>query len=287
MAWYKRSKKNILTSPDERIKVPDSLWTKCPKCSQPTHIRDLQESLYVCPHCDYHYRIGSDEFFEILFGDQKMEEIAPTMESVDPLGFVDTKPYPIRIKQAQEKTGLKDAVKVVVGNIGDHKIVCAAMDFRFIGGSMGSVVGEKISRGIDKAIEEKLPLLIISRSGGARMMEGLFSLMQMAKISAKLALYDEVKKPYISLMTDPTTGGVSASFAMLGDINLAEPNALIGFAGPRVIKETIKKDLPEGFQRAEFLLEKGFIDAIVHRHHLKEYLKTLLDHLLNENNYKN
>ena len=287
MAWYKRSKKNIFTSPEERIKVPDSLWTKCPKCSQPTHIRELQESLYVCPHCDYHYRIGSDEYFEILFGDQQMEEIAPNMESADPLGFVDSKPYPVRIKEAQEKTGLKDAVKVVIGKLGEHKIVCAAMDFRFIGGSMGSVVGEKIARGIDYAREHKLPLLIISRSGGARMMEGLFSLMQMAKIAAKLALYDEVKKPYISLMTDPTTGGVSASFAMLGDVNLAEPNALIGFAGPRVIKETIKKDLPEGFQRAEFLLEKGFLDAVVHRHHIKEYIITLLNHFLNENNYKN
>ncbi len=287
MAWYKRSKKNIYTPPTERIKVPDSLWTKCPNCEKPTHIRELQEAMYVCPHCGYHHRIGSDEYFKILFGDQEIIELNPNMTSADPLEFTDNKPYPLRIKQAQEKTGLKDAVKTVVGELNGHKLTVAAMDFRFIGGSMGSVVGEKISRAITYATKNETALLIISRSGGARMMEGLFSLMQMAKISAKLALYDEVKKPYISLMTDPTTGGVSASYAMLGDLNIAEPNALIGFAGPRVIKETIRKDLPEGFQRAEFLLEKGFLDDIVHRHELKNYLTFVLDSFQNPKNYKN
>jgi acetyl-CoA carboxylase carboxyl transferase subunit beta len=231
---------------------------------------------YVCPQCQYHDRIGSHEYFEILFDKGKFTEIAKNLSSGDPLEFTDTAPYKDRTKVAQKKTGLNDAVRTATGKINDQKIVISCMDFAFIGGSMGSVVGEKIARGIDYALEHKIPFLMISKSGGARMMEAAFSLMQMAKTSAKLALLHKAGVPYISLMTNPTTGGVTASFAMLGDFNIAEPEALIGFAGPRVIRETIGKDLPKGFQSSEFLLEHGFLDFIVPRTHLKDTLSNLL-----------
>ncbi len=278
--WYKRTKPNIVTPSEERREVPEGIWIKCPKCGAPTHIKALKEAFYVCPKCDYHHRIGSQEYFEILFGSNGFEELDATMESADPLHFVDRKPYPQRIKEAQEKTGLKDAVRTAVGQIGPYKVALGCMDFHFIGGSMGSVVGEKLARLIRRARKERLPLIIITKSGGARMMEGLFSLMQMAKTAAELALFEKEQLPYIVVLTDPTTGGVTASFAMLGDIHIAEPGALIGFAGPRVIKETIKKDLPEGFQSSEFLLEHGFIDLIVHRHQLKQTLIDILSILL-------
>lgn len=233
---------------------------------------EFSDNLWVCPQCDFHERIGSDEYFHILFDTTRFKEICVELSPRDQLEFVDLKPYDERIVAAQKKTGLNDAMKVARGKLNGDRIVVACMDFKFIGGSMGSVVGEKISRAIDHCLENKLPLLIISKSGGARMMESAFSLMQMAKTSAKLTLMAKAKLPYISLMTDPTTGGVSASYAMLGDLNIAEPGALIGFAGPRVIKETIKKDLPEGFQKSEFLMEHGFLDSIVHRKDLKQYL---------------
>jgi acetyl-CoA carboxylase carboxyl transferase subunit beta len=232
--------------------------------------------MWVCPKCSYHGRIGSREYFEILFDDGKFKELDANLTSGDPLKFEDTKPYPDRLIASQKKSGLTDAVRTATGKIQGIRVSMAVMDFAFIGGSMGSVVGEKIARAIDKALENKIPMIIISKSGGARMMEAAFSLMQMAKTSAKLALLAEAKLPYISILTDPTTGGITASFAMLGDINIAEPKALIGFAGPRVIKETIGKDLPEGFQRSEFLKEKGFVDFIVERKDLKQKLHDVL-----------
>lgn len=276
MSWFKRVSEGITTKTKEKKATPDGLWDKCPRCKTITPHKDLVEARYVCPSCDYHYKISSKEYFEIFFDDNKYKELDANLISDDPLHFTDTKPYTARIEESIKKSGLKDAVRTAHGKSNGRKIVIACMDFGFIGGSMGSVVGEKIARAIDFARENKMPLIIISKSGGARMMEAAFSLMQMAKTSAKLALLDKEGIPYISLLTDPTTGGITASFAMLGDFNIAEPEALIGFAGPRVIKETIGKDLPKGFQSSEFLLEHGFVDMIVHRNILKDKISLLL-----------
>lgn len=275
MPWFKRTDKGILTPTEAKREVPDGLWFKSPG-GKIVHTRELKNNAYVVPEEDLHVKIGSEEYFEILFDNNECTELDAKMESGDPLKFVDTKPYPKRIKESQAKSKLKDAVRTAYGKMNGLDIVIACMDFAFIGGSMGSVVGEKIARAADHSLKTKTPLLIISRSGGARMMEAGISLMQLAKVSAKLALLDEAKVPYISLLTDPTTGGVTASFAMLGDFNIAEPGALIGFAGPRVIRETIGKDLPQGFQSAEFVLEHGFLDFIIDRRSLKQRLTTLL-----------
>lgn len=280
MAWFKRSDKGIITPTEAKREVPDGLWFKSPS-GKIIHTRELKSNAYVVADEDHHVRIGSKEFFEILFDNNEFTELDPTMESADPLNFTDSKPYLKRITESQEKTELKDAVRTAHGKLSGARIVIGCMDFSFIGGSMGSVVGEKIARAIDYSLKHKIPFLMISRSGGARMMEAGFSLMQMAKTSAKLALLDEAKVPYISLLTDPTTGGVTASYAMLGDFNIAEPCALIGFAGPRVIRETIGKDLPKGFQSAEFVLEHGFLDFIIDRRNLKNRLATLLKMLAN------
>ncbi len=267
--WFRRIKTGITTSTREKKEAPDGLWHKCPECKETTTQQELKANVYVCPKCDYHNRINAKEYFAILYDEGKHEKLFESIGPKDELHFIDVKPYAGRIKDAQRNTGLLDAMTVGTGNIDGAPMVIACMNFSFIGGSMGSVMGEKISRGIDYAIEHRMPFMIISKSGGARMMESAFSLMQMAKTSAKLTRLAKAGLPYISFCTDPTTGGVTASFAMLGDINIAEPKALIGFAGPRVIKETIKKDLPEGFQKSEFLLEHGFLDFIVHRKELK------------------
>jgi acetyl-CoA carboxylase carboxyl transferase subunit beta len=280
MAWFKRDKDNIQTRTEDKNETPDGLWIKCPDCKKALQSKSLKKSFYVCGYCDHHLKIGSAEYFELLFDENQFEELDADLISGDPLEFVDTKAYPDRIQASVAKTGLKDAVRTAHGKMRGHDIVIACMDFRFIGGSMGSVVGEKICRAIEYGRQHQYPVLVISKSGGARMMEGALSLMQMAKISAKLAQLGQEGIPYISLLTDPTTGGVTASFAMLGDLNIAEPHALIGFAGPRVIKETIGKDLPEGFQRSEFLQEHGFLDYIVHRKELKTKLSLSLDLLL-------
>ncbi len=272
MAWFKREEKGIITTTKEKKEAPDGIWNKCPNCKKPLHYSEQVENQYVCHYCGFHMRIGSKEYFSILFDDNQFTELFPNMVSADPLNFADTKKYTERLEESKRKTGLKDAIRSAHGKIEGHDLVIACMDFTFIGGSMGSVVGEKISRSIDYCIEHRMPFLMISKSGGARMMEAAFSLMQMAKTSAKLALLAQAKLPYISLLTDPTTGGVTASYAMLGDINVSEPGALIGFAGPRVIKETIKKDLPKGFQTAEFVLGHGFLDFIVDRRKMKEKL---------------
>ncbi|MBL7772123.1 MAG: acetyl-CoA carboxylase carboxyltransferase subunit beta [Chitinophagaceae bacterium] len=274
--WFKRIKQNILTSTKEKKEVPDGLWFKCPGCKKTSTVNEIKESLWVCTHCNHHNRIDAEEYFNILFDEGSGEVLFDNIISKDKLGFVDLKPYKNRLVEARKTSGLKDAMTVGVGDVHGKKLVVAAMNFSFIGGSMGSVVGEKISRAIDYAIEHKLPFMIISKSGGARMMESAFSLMQMAKTSAKLTRLAKARLPYISFMTDPTTGGVTASYAMLGDLNIAEPKALIGFAGPRVIKETIKKDLPEGFQTSEFLLEHGFLDFIVERKDLKQRLHDVI-----------
>lgn len=275
MGWFKRLKTGIQTATKYKKETPDGLWHKCKKCSEMVTYKELREHLYVCPNCDFHNRIGSDAYFDIIF-DGKFQVMFDEIISKDVLEFKDLKEYKDRLVAAKQKTGLNDAIKVATGKINKRPITIAAMDFTFIGGSMGSVVGEKIARAIDYCIEHKTPLLIISKSGGARMMEAAFSLMQMAKTSAKLAQLAKAKIPYFSFMTDPTTGGVTASYAMLGDLNFAEPGALIGFAGPRVIKETIGKDLPDGFQTSEFLLDHGFLDFIVHRKELKSRLDELL-----------
>ena len=280
MKWFKRKKKNISTPTTQKKELPDGMWYKTPGGSI-IHIRELKNNSYVCPEDDYHVRIGSKEYFEILFDNKSFEELDKDLSSSDPLKFVDTKSYKGRVDKSQKDTGLKDAIKTGVGKINNYDIVISCMDFSFIGGSMGSVVGEKIFRAIDYSLKKKIPLMIISKSGGARMMESTYSLMQMAKTSSKLALLSREKIPYISLMTDPTTGGVSASFAMLGDFNIAEPGALIGFAGPRVIKETIGSNLPKGFQRSEFLFEHGFLDFIVDRRDLKTKISKLLKLLKN------
>lgn len=276
MSWFKRIKEGITTSTREKKETPEGLWYKCPECKKITTTQDHSKNAYVCENCGYHERIGSQQYFELLFDEGQFLELFENIESDDPLHFEDTKKYVDRLKEAQEKTNLKDAIRVGFGKVNGHDLVIAAMDFDFIGGSMGSVVGEKIARSVDFCIKTKSPLLIISKSGGARMMEAPFSLMQMAKTSAKLYQLAQHKIPYISLLTDPTTGGVTASFAMLGDLNIAEPKALIGFAGPRVVKETIGKDLPKGFQTSEFVLEHGFLDKIISRTELKEKLSQIL-----------
>lgn len=275
--WFKRIKKGISTETKEKKEAPDGLWHKCPECRTTITQTALKENLYLCPNCNYHNRINAEEYFDLLFDKGEFNELFDNIAPKDELHFVDVKPYDVRLKSAQKSTGLLDAMTVGVGEVEGKKMVIACMNFNFIGGSMGSVVGEKIARGIDYSIKHKHPFMIISKSGGARMMESAFSLMQMAKTSAKLTQLAHARLPYISLMTDPTTGGVTASFAMLGDINIAEPNALIGFAGPRIIKETIKKDLPAGFQRSEFLVEKGFLDFVVNRKDLKRKLSDTID----------
>ena len=275
MPWFVRKDKGIQTPTEAKKDVPDGLWYKTPG-GKIVHIRELRNNAYVSPDDGYHVRIGSAEYFEILFDGNKSAELDKNLKSADPLEFVDTKPYPARIAEAIKKSELQDAVRTATGRMNDIELVIGCMDFNFIGGSMGSVVGEKIARAIDVARKKRVPFIMISKSGGARMMEAGYSLMQMAKTSAKLALLAEEKIPFISVLTDPTTGGVTASFAMLGDFNVAEPGALIGFAGPRVIRETIGKDLPKGFQSSEFLLEHGFIDFIVDRRQLKTQLSALL-----------
>lgn len=276
MSWFKRDKAGINTATANKKEAPDGLWNKCPACKKPLLNIEQVENKYVCHYCGYHLRIGSAAYFSILFDENKFTELFENLRSGDPLNFMDTKKYTERLEESYEKTGLKDAIRCAHGQVDGQDLVVACMDFNFIGGSMGSVVGEKIARAIDYCLEKKLPFMLISKSGGARMMEAAFSLMQMAKTSAKLALLSKAKLPYICLLTDPTTGGVTASYAMLGDINIAEPGALIGFAGPRVIKETIKKDLPKGFQTSEFLLEHGFLDFIVDRRQLKSKISTFL-----------
>ncbi len=272
MSWFKRMKTGITTKNQEKKEIPEGLWYQCPECKHVVTTEQHAEHDWICEKCEHHDKISSRQYFSILFDDNEYEEVASHLISGDPLEFTDTKAYKDRIKTTINKSGLKDALRVGFGNLEGKKAVVACMDFGFIGGSMGSVVGEKFARGVDKAIAEKCPFICISKSGGARMMEAGFSLMQMAKTSAKLTQLADHHLPYISLLTDPTTGGVTASFAMLGDINIAEPKSLIGFAGPRVVKETIGKDLPEGFQSAEFVLEHGFLDYIVGRKQLKSRL---------------
>ena len=276
MDWFKRIKEGITTKTHQKKETPDGLWEKCPKCKTIMSKDEFINNNSVCINCDYHHRIGSIEYFKLLFDNNKFKELDENLISADPLKFKDTKKYSDRLKTMKKKTGLNDAIRTAYGKINKQNIVIASMDFNFIGGSMGSVVGEKISRAVDYANNKKYPLIIISKSGGARMMEAAISLMQLAKTSAKLAQLDENKIPYISVLTDPTFGGATASFSMLGDMNIAEPNALIGFAGPRVVKETIGKDLPEGFQTSEFLLEHGFIDLIIHRKDLKRKISQIL-----------
>ena len=280
-SWFKRKEKGIQTATEEKKDTPKGLWYKSPT-GKIVESEDLAKNFYVSPEDDYHVRIGSREYFEILFDDNKFKELDEKLSAKDPLKFVDTKKYSERLKAAQQKTGLKDAVRTAVGKSMGKELVIACMDFSFIGGSMGSVVGEKISRAIDHAKKKKVPFVMISKSGGARMMEAALSLMQLAKTSAKLAQLAEAKIPYISLCTDPTTGGTTASYAMLGDINISEPGALIGFAGPRVVKDTVGKDLPEGFQTSEFLKENGFLDFISHRRDLKKKINQYIDLITNQ-----
>jgi acetyl-CoA carboxylase carboxyl transferase subunit beta len=280
MAWFKRTKKGIQTPTEEKKDVPKGLWYKSPT-GKIVDSEELEKNFYVSPEDGYHVRIGSKEYFEILFDNNEFRELDKNMVAKDPLNFEDNKKYTDRLKDAQDKTGLKDAVRTAVGKSMGEDLVIACMDFSFIGGSMGSVVGEKIARAADHALKNKLPFIIISKSGGARMMEAALSLMQLAKTSAKLAQLASAKIPYVSLSTDPTTGGTTASFAMLGDINISEPGALIGFAGPRVVRDTTGKDLPDGFQTAEFVLEHGFLDFITHRKDLKRNINLYLDLILN------
>mgnify|MGYP006269443099 FL=1 len=270
--WFKRIRKGINTSTADKKETPEGLWSKCPSCNHICTSAELKEQLYICSSCNFHHRIGSDEYFDILFDDQQFEVLFDNIKSKDALNFTDLKNYQKRLDEIHSKTDLKDSMRVATGKVNGEGIVVACMDFEFIGGSLGSVMGEKFSRAVDYCIQHKLPYLVISKSGGARMMESAFSLMQLAKTSGKLSQLSDAKLPFISMLTDPTFGGISASFGMLGDINIAEPGALIGFAGPRVIKETIKKDLPPGFQRSEFLLEHGFLDFIVDRKELKNKL---------------
>ena len=281
MAWFKRDKKSIeqTTPPEERRVRTEGLWVKCESCRTIVFRKDLEANLFVCPKCQFHFKMSAKQRLEMLF-DSRWTEHDAGMTSTDPLKFVDTKPYAVRLKEARKKLGMNDAVITAEGRLNGRGIVCCAMEFGFIGGSMGAVVGEKVTRAIEMAMESRQPLVVVSCSGGARMMEGTISLMQLAKVSAALARLDDAKVPYISLLTDPTTGGVTASFAMLGDINIAEPGALIGFAGPRVIEQTIRQKLPEGFQRSEFLLEHGFLDAVVHRKDLKAFIANSFDLLL-------
>jgi len=281
MAWFKREKKKIdkAVPPDERKVRTEGLWTKCDNCRTMLWKKDLAANLNVCPKCQYHFPIGAAERLSLLLDGHWIEHDAE-LASSDPLKFVDTKPYSDKLRIAQRKLGMKDAILTAEGLLAGRSVICCAMEFRFIGGSMGAVVGEKVTRAIERSIEQRIPLVIVSCSGGARMMEGTISLMQLAKVAAALARLDDVRVPYISVLTDPTTGGVPASFAMLGDLNIAEPGALIGFAGPRVIEQTIRQKLPEGFQRSEFLLEHGFLDAIVPRKELKGYIANAFDLLI-------
>jgi acetyl-CoA carboxylase carboxyl transferase subunit beta len=275
-SWFKRIKKNINTKTSEKKETPEGLWTKCPDCNYICTMTELREHLFVCPKCNYHHRINSSEYYEILFDNNEFTELFDNIRSKDFLEFTDLKPYKKRLEEIWSKSDLTDSMRVAVGKVQDQDLVIACMDFEFIGGSLGSVMGEKFSRAVDYCLQHKIPYMVISKSGGARMMESAFSLMQLAKTSGKLSQLSDAKIPYISLLTDPTFGGISASFGMLGDLNIAEPGALIGFAGPRVIKETIKKDLPEGFQRSEFILEHGFLDFIVHRKELKQKIAVVL-----------
>ncbi len=274
--WYKRIRKGITTSTTDKRETPEGLWSKCPECNYICTTTELKENLFVCPKCNHHHRIGSNEYYDFLFDGEEYIELFDNIISKDFLNFTDLKNYQKRLDEIHTKTDLKDSMRIATGKVNGEGLVIACMDFEFIGGSLGSVMGEKFSRAVDYCIEHKLPYLVISKSGGARMMESAFSLMQLAKTSGKLSQLSDAKLPYISLLTDPTFGGISASFGMLGDLNIAEPGALIGFAGPRVIKETIKKDLPEGFQRSEFLLEHGFLDFIVDRKLLKNKLHDLI-----------
>ena len=269
MAWFKKHRKPLEPPPEKASKIPEGLWVKCPACTQALYNKDLAANLHVCPKCAHHFRLSAIDRLRQLFDDSGWTEYDALLESTDPLAFTDTKRYADRLKSTIAATGLRDAVIVAAGEIEGQRAIVAAMEYAFIGGSMGVVVGEKITRGIERAVAERLPMIIVSCSGGARMMEGALSLMQMAKVSAALARLDRARLPYISVLTDPTTGGVTASFAMLGDLNIAEPRALIGFAGPRVIEQTIRQKLPEGFQRSEFLLEHGMLDMVVDRRDLK------------------
>ena len=280
LGWFRRMKEGITTKTAEKKEIPEGNWYKCPSCKTVIASQEHEANLWVCPHCDHHERIGSKEYFDILFDDGKFRELQAKMTSANPLEFKDTKKYEDRLEASMSKTGLKDAIRTGVGEVGGRQMVISCMDFGFIGGSMGSVVGEKIARAIDYALKNGLPFVCITKSGGARMMEAGLSLMQMAKTSARLSMLAKAGLPYVCILTDPTTGGVTASFAMLGDLHIAEPNALIGFAGPRVVKETIGKDLPAGFQKSEFLLEHGFVDRIVHRGKLQEELSTLIGMLI-------
>jgi acetyl-CoA carboxylase carboxyl transferase subunit beta len=275
-SWFKRIKKGILTSTAEKKETPEGLWSKCPECNFICTVTELRENLFVCPKCNHHHRIGSSEYFEILFNNNEYTILFEEVRSKDFLNFTDLKSYKKRLEETWAKTDITDSIRIAHGKINEHELMVGCMDFEFIGGSLGSVMGERLARAIDYCLQHRVPLLIICKSGGARMMESAFSLMQLAKVSGKLTQLSEAKIPFISLLTDPSFGGISASFGMLGDLNIAEPGALIGFAGPRVIKETIKKDLPEGFQRSEFLLEHGFLDFIVHRKDLKEKLANVL-----------
>jgi acetyl-CoA carboxylase carboxyl transferase subunit beta len=281
MAWFKRDKKAIeqATPPEERKVRTEGLWVKCESCGTIVFRKDLEANLLVCPKCGFHFKMNAKQRLEMLL-DGRWTEHDAGMTSTDPLQFVDTKPYAQRLKEARKKLGMNDAVITAEGQLAGRPVVCCAMEFNFIGGSMGAVVGEKVTRGVELAMDTRQPLIVVSCSGGARMMEGTISLMQLAKVSAALARLDDAKVPYISVLTDPTTGGVTASFAMLGDLNIGEPGALIGFAGPRVIEQTIRQTLPEGFQRSEFLLEHGFLDAVVPRKELKSFIASSLDLLL-------
>ncbi len=278
MAWFRRPGTNIADTQQPRD-LPDGLWKKCDGCGEILYMKQLEENAYTCSKCNYHFRIGSREYIGVLLDPDSFVEVHRTIRSRDPLGFVDAKPYPERIDQAIRKTGLFDAIRVGTGTVEGLPVSGAFMDFSFVGGSMGSVVGEKFARAADISLEKRIPFISVSASGGARMQEGALSLMQLAKTSAKVAQLADAKIPYISILTDPTTGGVSASFAMLGDMNIAEPGALIGFAGPRVIEQTIRKKLPPGFQRSEFLLEHGFLDLIAHRRDMRHTVATLIRHL--------
>ena len=275
MSWFKRSTQNITSA--EKKDLPEGSWVKCEKCGEMLHKTQVEDNFWTCNKCGFHFRIGSEEYIGILIDKKTFKETDKKLKANDPLGFVDTKSYKSRLAEAQKKTGLTDAIRTGTGEINGHPVVFGCMDFKFIGGSMGSVVGEKVARAIDRAVKLELPLVLISQSGGARMMEAALSLMQMAKTSARLTRLHKAGLPYISILADPTSGGVTASFAMLGDFNVAEPGALIGFAGPRVIKQAVGKDLPDGFQRSEFVLDKGFVDMIVHRRELKGRITQLLE----------
>jgi acetyl-CoA carboxylase carboxyl transferase subunit beta len=276
VSWFKRIKSGILTSTAEKKETPEGLWVKCPGCNYICTVTELREHLFVCSKCNHHHRIGSAEYFEILFDNNQYNVLFENIRSKDFLQFTDLKSYSKRLEETWKKTTITDSIRIGAGKVCEHDLIIACMDFEFIGGSLGSVMGERIARAADYCLEHRIPLMIICKSGGARMMESAFSLMQLAKVSGKLSQLTDAKIPYISFLTDPSFGGISASFGMLGDLNIAEPGALIGFAGPRVIKETIKKDLPEGFQRSEFLLEHGFLDFIVDRKNLKGKTGALL-----------